>query len=345
MIINPIIPIWLMLIICIIMIILVILNKPLKDKTKQVNNERTSRQNELIKRHIINVLIKIAIIINLFIINLRFMIPNGETISYNMDLNVLFVIDKSVSMKALDYSGNKERIEGVITDCCNIVDELPGAKFSIITFGDTAQKEIPFTTDSNMVQAELKSIHVEDDFYAKGTSINIVNEIFEKTLKNEMEKQKGNAKFVVFFVSDGEITKEGEKLSSFKNIAPYISDGAVLGYGTQDGGKMVSRLYEDDPTNPSYYIYYYDENYKKVTGLSKIDERNLNQIANDIGIDYINMAKSSNINSKLNSIKKEQASSETTEQKIKSYQDIYYYFVIPLLILLIVDFIIKKRRM
>ena len=42
------------------------------------------------------------------------MIPNGESIALNSDLNVLFVIDKSISMRALDYDGNKERFEGVI---------------------------------------------------------------------------------------------------------------------------------------------------------------------------------------------------------------------------------------
>ena len=345
MIINPIIPIWLMLIICIIAIVLVVLNKPLRDKTKEVNNEKTPRQKELIKRHIINVVIKVLIIVNLFIINLRFMVPNGETVAYNMDLNVLFVIDKSVSMGALDYNGNKERLEGVANDCCKIVDELSGAKFSIVTFGDTAQREIPFTNDSNMVQAELKAIQIEDSFYAKGTSINIVNEVLEKALKDEMERRKQEAEFIVFFVSDGEITKEGENLQSFKNIAPYIIDGAVLGYGTANGGKMINRIYEDEPTSDYYYLYYYDEHYKKVDALSKIDENNLSKIASDLQIDYINMSKSSNIDKKINSIKKKQADSETTEQKIKSYQDIYYYFVIPLVMLLIIDFINKKRRM
>ncbi len=74
----------------------------------------------------------------------------------NSDLSVLFVIDTSISMRALDYNGNKERFEGVINDCCYIVDELSSCKFSIITFGDEARKVIPFTTDTDMVQAELK---------------------------------------------------------------------------------------------------------------------------------------------------------------------------------------------
>ncbi len=235
MIINPIIPIWLMSIICIVSIIIIIYNKQIKDIIS--NNTRTTRQKKMLKIYIINLCIKICIIILLFIINLRFMLPNGENMELNSDLNVLFVIDTSVSMRALDYNGNKERFEGVVNDCCYIIDKLANSKFSIITFGDTAQKLIPFTTDSDMVQAELKAINLENDFYAKGSSMNIANDILEKTLKEEKERQNGNSKFVVFFITDGEITKEGETLKSFANINPYISNGAVLGYGTRSRRK------------------------------------------------------------------------------------------------------------
>ena len=112
------------------------------------------------------------------------------------------------------------------------------------------------------------------------------------------------------------------------------------------GGKMVSSIYSDDPSSEYYYIFYYDENtYQKVTAISKIDEKNLKQVASDLNIDYIQMSKTSNIDYKLNNIKKQSYDSQTNEEKISSYQDIYYYFAIPLVILLIVDFVLKKRRM
>ena len=162
MIINPIIPIWLMSIICIILIFFIIYDKSLKDKIiNKKNNEKTDRQKQLLKQYIMNTIVKISIVIVIFVINLRFMIPNGESTSINTDLSVLFVIDTSVSMRALDYDMNKERFEGVVNDCCYIIDELSGSKFSIITFGDTAQRIIPFTNDSDMAQAEIKSIKLE----------------------------------------------------------------------------------------------------------------------------------------------------------------------------------------
>ena len=112
------------------------------------------------------------------------------------------------------------------------------------------------------------------------------------------------------------------------------------------GGKMVNSTYSDNPSSEYYYIYYYDENtYKKVTAISKIDEKNLKQLASDLKIDYIQMSKTSNIDYKLNDIKRQSYDSQTTEKRVNSYQDIYYYFAIPLAILLIIDFVLKKRRM
>lgn len=345
MIINPIIPIWLMSIICLTIIFLILFDKPFKEKIlNTINNEKTDRQKELIKKQIISSSIKIAIVIVMFIINLRFMIPNGESTALNLDLSVLFVVDTSVSMRALDYNGNKERMQGVINDCCYIINELHGSKFSIITFGDTAQRIIPFTTDSDMVQAEIKSIKLENDFYAKGSSMNIVKDIFEKTLEDESKRQNRNTKFIVFFITDGEITKEGESLNSFVDIKKYILDGAILGYGTANGGKMINSTYVDNPSSDFYYKYYYDSSNKKVTALSKLDERNLKQISTDLGIDYIQMNRQNNVAYKLKSIKEQISNSQLTEEKIKSYQDIYFYFAIPLVVLLIINFVIQKRR-
>ena len=81
-----------------------------------------------------------------------------------------------------------------------------------------------------------------------------------------------------------------------------------------------------------------------VTAISKIDEKNLKQIATDIGIDYIQMSKTDNINYKINDIKKQMNEALSNEDKITSYKDIYYLFAIPLGILLMTKFIVIKRK-
>ena len=349
MIIKPIIPIWLMIILCGIMLAIVILNSKVihinNSKKYEKNGEKqTERSKNLIKQYVINLIIKILIIILLFLINLRFMVPNGEVKKNNVDADVLFIVDKTVSMTALDYNGNNPRFDAAIEDCCYIVDELTGSRFSIITFGDTAQSLIPYTTDASMVKTQLKTIITEEKYYAKGSSINIVKDELKESIKKEYEKRSKNTQFIIFFVTDGEITVENEKLDSFSEFGEYVSNGAVLGYGTTSGGKMINDLYANEIDSPYYYVYYYDENYNRTTALSKLDENNLKSLANDLKIDYIQMNKQKNVDYKLNDIKKKLVSIEKNEKDMKVYNDIYFYFAIPLIIVLFVDFINKKRR-
>ena len=107
---------------------------------------------------------------------------------------------------------------------------------------------------------------------------------------------------------------------------------------------MVNSLFANNPNSQMYYLYYYDNNYNRITALSKLDEKNLKQIAKDLRIDYIKMDKKDNINNKLKNIKEKISKSQNAEEKAKSYQDIYYYFSVPLVILLIINFVIQKRR-
>ena len=96
--------------------------------------------------------------------------------------------------------------------------------------------------------------------------------------------------------------------------------------------------------NPdSEYEYYINDPDTFDDALSKIDEKNLNQIADDLEIDYIHMDRQSNVDKVLKPIKK-LAVKESVVSKKSNGIDIYYYFVIPLLGLLIWEFIEFRRR-
>lgn len=305
----PIIPIWLMLIICLILIFIVI---------KQNNN--------------IN---QIIIIILLFLINLRIMIPKSTSDIEEKDIEVLFVIDNTISMNAEDYNGKNKRLDAVRNDCKYIIDNLQGSKFSIIVFNNNSKILIPFTIDYNLAKNTIDIIEPIEELYARGSSLNTPIKDIENILERRYKKDK-NKKRLLFFISDGEITDES-KLKSFSSIKKYISDGAVLGYGTNEGGYMLSiNKYLD---TKEYIMDTSGYNYKKA--VSKIDENNLKSISKDLGIDYIHMTKQNNINKKLKSINKNINSSIKTINK-SNYDDIYYILVIPLLFFITLE--LKKFR-
>lgn len=300
----PIIPIWIMFIICLGLISFII-----------KYNKRNIAQ--------------IIMIILLFIINLRVMIPSNKSQSLSNNLDILFVIDNTISMNAEDYDGNNTRLSAVKQDCKFIIERFNGARFSLITFNNTAKVVTPFTKDTNITIEAIDIIQPIDELYAKGSSLNTPLNTMASSLEstqNEDDKIK-----ILFFISDGEITDESS-LDSFKEISKYVDNGAVLGYGTQEGGYMKTTSKYSETEN--YIMDYTNFNYTKA--VSKIDESNLENISKDIGIDYINMEKQKNIESKLKEIQNMTNSNLESSDK-SSYTDTYYLLVAPLLVLLIIE--------
>lgn len=307
----PIIPIWIMIIVCSLLLLFVIL----KSKKK---------------------LIQIMIIILLFIINLRIMIPSNNSKILANNLDVLFVVDNTISMNAEDYNGKNTRLSAVKKDCKYIINRLNGARFSLITFNNTAKIVTPYTKDANLTKEAIDIIEPIDKLYAKGSSLNTPIKTIISSLESSKEKE--DRIRIIFFISDGEITDES-RLKSFQEISKYIDNGAVLGYGTAKGGYMKSKSSYSD--QEEYIKDYNNYNYEKA--ISKIDENNLKKIAKDINIEYINMEKQSKINNKLNEIEKLANSSIESNDK-RTYDDTYYIFVIPLLFLLLVEFNQLRRK-
>lgn len=307
----PIIPIWLMILITLLLLFIII---------------KCNKKN----------IIEIVMVILLFIINLRPMFSSkGTSFVDENNLEVLFVIDNTISMNAEDYNGKSKRLDGVKKDCSEIVETLVGAKYSIISFNNSAKLLMPFSRDTTMAKETIEIIEPIEELYAKGSSLNTSLEMLENVLKKSYEKSRAS-KRIVFFVSDGEITND-EKLESFSKVKKYIDEGAVLGYGTVKGGNM--REY-DKYTEQEDYIYDDTKDFN-TKAVSKIDENNLKQLASDMGIDYFNM-NNDNLNSKLNKISNLKSSNITSLDKL-NYEDIYYIFIPPLLILLVLE-LNKFRR-
>ncbi len=311
--INPIIPIWLMAILCVGMLFL-----------KRRNMRAYIRQ--------------IIAVVLIFLINLRIMVPsaNVSTNTQTLDTYVLFVVDDTISMLARDYDGDTERLTAVKNDCSHIIEQLDGAKFAVISFNNNANLVAPYTDNSEYANDVIDSLYPLDSLYARGTSMNVCLDVMTDTLKRAREKADGSV--VVFFISDGEITNE-DKLESFKAAAKYVDGGAVLGYGTKDGGNMYVKSYYTDQEE----LLEDTSGYPRKPAVSKIDEKNLKSIADDLGISYINMNDSTNVDPVIKKIQRE-ATGDSKTGKVKGFVDIYYIFAAMLAALLVLDFVDIRRK-
>lgn len=309
--IDPILPIWIMAVFC----LLTLCMKP---------------------RGLFPFLRQLLLVTFLFAINLRISIPSTSVSSASMklDVSVLFVIDNTISMQAIDYKENTPRLTGVKEDCNYMIDTLYGAEFSVISFDNTAKLLCPSTRDTEFAKNTISSISPMDEMYARGSSMNVCKELFTDILKRLAKR---NKPVVVFFISDGEITNE-ETLSSFSNVASYIDYGAVLGYGTKQGGKM----YVNDHDSDTPTILQDETEYPYKDAISKLDETNLQQLAKDMKLSYINMTSQELIEDTLEKIQQNVSASIEDSKETSGYQEIYYWFLIPVMGLLIYEF--KRGR-
>ena len=312
---EPIIPLSTMILFAIIMLVIILLNR----------------------RHIIN---RILIVLLLIIISQRPMIKDEEDDIYNWNFDILFVIDNTVSMNAVDVN-NLTRLDAVKNDCEKIIDNFAGANFAIINFSNTAQLKYPFTKDNGKILDIIKKIKVIDPNYANGSSLDLPFEYMKMLL--ESSRTKDEHKTFVFFVSDGELNSEDDinaKLDKYKELNNLIDSGAVLGYGTEEGAKIritESVNYEKIVDSEGYLI----NADTSSPYISRINEENLKLIAKKLEVDYYHMTDYSVIEDKITNLKKEVMNDK---EKVEKKIDIYYYFSGALVIILLLELLYYRRN-
>ena len=202
-------------------------------------------------------------------------LPETET-----NVEVYFVVDTTGSMGAEDYNGRNPRMDGVRADMTAIAGAYPGARFSIIRFDSTASIQLPLTTDERAVTSWLDTLKMERTYASIGSSVNRPASLLTKTLKKSAEERPGNIRAVYFF-SDGEATDPNANLEvEYTEAGNYTSGGAVLGYGTKEGGRMLQTEYG------SLDEYIVDPQTGQ-DAISKIDEVDLTKLGERLGVPYV----------------------------------------------------------
>ena len=281
-------------------------------------------------------IIRAVLIIGLaFLINLRPAVKryNAEIELKNID--VLFVVDTTISMWAEDYTGGKVRMDGVQTTCDYILKELAGSNFSLIRFDNRAQILAPFTQDGRSVSDAFTTIKQPDTYYAKGSSLNVPYEEMKEMLISSSKKEE--RKTVVFFISDGEITDKST-LQSYADLEQYVDGGAVLGFGTKEGGRMQA--------DNGYSKRYIQDQETGKDAVSVINEDNLQKIASDLQIEYQNVRNEEEVAGMIEAIKSG-SSIRMEESEMVTYEDITYFLGMAMAALLIWELIslVLRRKM
>lgn len=200
----------------------------------------------------------------------------GETQTATADLDVFFVVDTSTSMAAEDYNGSGTRLSGVTQDVMAIAKELAGAKFSLINFDSKASVRMPLTQDATALQTAMTTLQPQKARYAKGSSVTAAAQLLKERLAIAKEQHPGRTA-LVFYAGDGENT-------SAESPAPLdaanVAGGAVLGYGTSQGGQMK------DSSDPGAGYVRDTSSGNPQAAVSRIDEGQLRVIADQFHVPY-----------------------------------------------------------
>jgi Ca-activated chloride channel family protein len=299
---------------------------------KQNNNNNTKRK-AWIRR--------LVIIALLFVVGLRPGIGSMEdTPIYANQYNIYFVVDTSGSMNAEDWvseeaDNNSEeidtRLNAVKVDIEKLITQYSGARYALIGFDSSGTVRVPLTTDSSTVMSGVKILQTEITKNSSGSSVSSGKSTLQELLEADM-KQSPDKERIIFFFSDGEQTVAVAP-ESFEDLKPYVSTGAVYGYGTTTGGRMKPNYGFVTTTNQSEYIMDTTQN-PPVEAISIIDETNLRNIASELGIGY--QHRTPDVGLDIINLE-ESVYSESGEKKLKITADFSWILSIPLIIMLSIE--------
>lgn len=235
-------------------------------------------------------------------------------------VDILFVVDVSLSMYAIDVPPNRlTRFKEILL---SLLPDLQGNRLGMITFAGSSFLYCPMTSDISAFSDYVRGLDV-DMIPEKGTNL-------LKALKkaNEFLKSKKVQKNkLVILVTDGE-----DKSANLYDLeVPLV----IWGVGTTKGGAI---FYKDEQARISGYVSKDRKLYPSLTDgqvvISKLDEAYLKKLAARNNGEYWNLSSDplshSYILKKIDSIEKN--ANQVLQEALQ--RDGYHYFLIPAIALL-----------
>lgn len=231
----------------------------------------------------------------------------GEAQKVTTNVEVWLAIDRTGSMAAEDWEGGKTRLQGVSHDVEQILQAAPGARYRIITWDSAADTELPLTSDLGAVRSFVSTLTQEVSSSSRGSSPDRPAQYIAEEMQAAANKHPENTR-VLFVFTDGETSNNsawrsagGGDSQQWDKIKPLLTGGLVIGYGTEEGGKMkVAALgKQNDGSNPEYIKDFSQPG--NPDAISKIDVKKLSEIAQKLGIDMVRSPNDSAISSAASS--------------------------------------------
>jgi Ca-activated chloride channel family protein len=205
--------------------------------------------------------------------------PDRDAASQGQNVNVFFVVDRSVDSRVEDYGG-ASRMSGIRNDMSAIIDAYPKARFAVIGFASAPAIDWPLSEDTWSLKAVVGGlspyVRVPPDaagLVDAGAAANVLRyQLIQAT------QQYPGAQNLVFYLGEGAGGSTAPQ-GTF-SVGERVSGGAVFGYGTPAGGPVPGAYVDGAVT-------YLSDTQSGAPLTSSLDEAGLRRVAGELGVPYV----------------------------------------------------------
>lgn len=291
------------------------------------NLKRLKPSKSIYTRHMLIVLRMLAITL-LIVAMARPQAGNKQTQIMSEGIDIMLCIDTSESMKAMDFTLGRERVDRlsvVKEEVKKFIQARKSDRIGMIVFGEDAYTQCPLTLDYGVLLGFLDHVQI-GMAGGNATAIGDAIGIGVKRLK-ALEKAKSR---VMILLTDG---RNNSGRIDPKTAAQIAKNFGVKIYTIGAGTEGEAPFLVEHPFFGKQYVY------QKVD----LDEDTLKYIADTTDGFYFRAKDTKGLETTYEQIDK----LEKTEVKIKEYmeyEELFWWFLIPALILLIIEIILSKTR-
>jgi len=280
-----------------------------------------------------NCVLIVLFIINTIFLMLRFVSGIDDTAnSYNSNIDVMFVVDSSLSMQVSD-TDEGSRLDSSKKYLLDFIQNQNGHRFGLVTYNSEALVESPLTTDKETIKIALTTITAVDSFRAEGSSVAIGIDAAQDRILAKNEIYGANRTKILIIVSDGEEIESNSNYLDSKIAELSANDIKVftLGVGSEIGDKIPT--YIEVSTGIQQYV----PNPNGLTFVvSKLEEGVLKKIATQTGGEYMKVDEIKKLERLIN---KEVNQLNSNSQQSIVYKETYYIFALLDIIICLLIFI------
>ena len=158
------------------------------------------------------------------------------------------------------------------------------SSFAALRFGASGTLDVPLTPDAPAIRSWANTLVPEATSVSAGSSLDAPLDQLVTTLKQIRDQHPDDA-IVLYVITDGEQTSSKAR-RTFSTLRSYLDDAFTVGVGSTQGGnipKIADGVSLGDAESPEWVT---DPDTGQ-PGVSKMDEGNLKDIADEMGGTYL----------------------------------------------------------